>query len=121
MRVRVSSFSFVVFIRYREFNPRFVHRVHEVLDFFRVHGTAKRRDRHHQHHEYLQPFAFHRHKFLPAVGGKSCEPACGRNSPRKRRSVGWDRGRLLAAKCWGVYRAGGGRGEKAGRARVCSG
>ncbi len=40
MRVRVTSLSFVVFIRYREFNPRFVHGVHEVLDFFRVHGCA---------------------------------------------------------------------------------
>jgi len=65
MRVRVPSFSCVVFIRYREFNPRFVHGVHEVLDFFRVHGTAERRERHHQHHEYLQPFAFHRHKCPP--------------------------------------------------------
>jgi hypothetical protein len=64
MRVPVTSLSLVVFIRYREFNSSFVHGAHEVLDFFRVYGTTKRRDRHHQHHEYLQPFAFHRHKFL---------------------------------------------------------
>jgi hypothetical protein len=88
--VRVTSLSLVVFIRYCEFNSRFVHGVHEVLDFSRVHGSTKRRERHHQHQEYLQPFAFHRHEFLPAVDGKSSESAGGRNSPRKRCRVVWN-------------------------------
>src|SRR6266478_2773329 len=52
----LASVSFVVFIGQREFNPRLVHGVHEFLDFFWVHRTAKRRSCHHQQH---QPFALH--------------------------------------------------------------
>jgi hypothetical protein len=49
-RPYLASLSYVVFIGYREFNPRFVHDVHEVLYFFWIHRTAKRRDRGHNWH-----------------------------------------------------------------------
>ena len=115
------SLSFIVFIRYREFNPRFVHDVHEVFYFLRVHRTTKCRDRHHKYREYLQPFAFHRHKFLqPSLGNRvnvrvdATRPAgvavlCGTGA------ASW---RLDAARS---YRAGGGRGEKAGSVKACCG
>ena len=70
MRVRVPSFSCMVFIRYREFNPRFVHSVHEILNFFRVHGSTKRRKR--PHAEKRTPCAY----FLnPTLKGHRLKPS----------------------------------------------